>query len=629
MQRNRLSRVIFIIIGAMLLFMSYLQYAISQTTESIKTLEVTKAQEFAGKIERYLKTEIKGDSLVAYLDAHPEKRHEIDKMLHAFLTKEFRYIFLLTKDKEGYYRFLLDASIDEPVPYRSIFFPNSDVYDQVYRSGIAKVTKQKEHTEGIWLSLLYPIKKANKTQMLMVVDLSEAYSENLNRLNDPLIRIVKYMQFFLLLSILLLIYLMYNYTRMQKALMTDRLTAAKSKYFLNDFFGKHTLDAYNMIMIDIDEFKSINARFGYEEGDRVLREFSKTVQEHLPNNAFLVRNGGTEFLVVIPKNTVQIVSFSQNLFKLLKEKVYVVENEPLHITVSMSVMDVPEGTSSLQKAERVLDARMLEVKNLGKNSILFVGKHDVLNRTYSLEQVRYMLDAEQLICLYQPIIDNQTEKAVRFEVLARLIDKEYPDKYVTPDQFMDVIKGTSQYLKMSKLVLREAFGTLQKYPDIYLSVNLDLNDLYNTEVMSMIMEELKANRLMADRLSFEILEEHEIKDYDRVVTIFKQLKMYGSKIAIDDFGSGYANYSHVLHLDIDTLKVDGSLIRELSAMPERTEILLRSIQTLARGFGCEIVAEFVSEQTIYERVKALGLDYSQGYYFGKPQPIEAYMASLK
>jgi diguanylate cyclase (GGDEF)-like protein len=629
MQKNHLNPLMIIIIGAMLLFVFYLQYTITQTTESIKTLEVTKAQEFAGKIERYLKNEIKSDSLVAYLDTHPDKRHEINKMLHAFLTNEFQYIFLLTKDKKGHYRFLLDASIDDPVSYRSIFFPNSDVFDQVYRTGKAKIIKQEKETKDIWLSLVYPIQQHHRTQMLMVIDLSKAYSDNLTKLNDPLIRIVKLMQLFLILSILLLAYLMYTYTRLQRALKVDTLTSAKSKYFLHEFFSKHTLGQYNLIMIDIDEFKSINARFGYEMGDVLLKQFSQTVKEKLPKGAYLIRNGGTEFLVVIPKDTVHIVSFAQDLFALLKEKTYLIGNEPVKVTVSMSVMDVPGESFSLQKVERILDERLLEVKNLGKNSILFVGKHDVLNRIYTLDQIRNMLDNKQLVCLYQPVVDNKTKKAVRFEVLVRLIDKSQEDQYVTPAQFMDVIKGTSQYLKMSKLVLKEAFKTLRNYPELYLSVNLDLNDLYNTEVMSMIMEELKSNRSLANRLNFEILEEHEIKDYDRVVSIFSQLKMYGSEIAIDDFGSGYANYSHVLHLDIDTLKVDGSLIKELSSMPERAEVLLRSIQTLAQGFGCGVVAEFVSDENIYERVKALGFEYSQGYYFGKPEPIEHYMASLK
>jgi len=628
-QKNRINYVIFVIIGAMLLFVFYLQYTISETTESIKTLEVTKAKEFAGKIERYLKSEVSGDSLVAYLDTHPEKRHEINKMLHAFLTKEFQYIFLLTRDAKGHYRFLLDASIDDPVAYRSIFFPNSDVFDRVYRTGNPEIIKQKKETKDIWLSLIYPIRKAQKIEMLMVVDLSKAYSENLNSLNDPLVRIVKLMQLFLLLSIFLLAYLMYSYNRLQRLHQVDTLTGAKTKYFLHEFFNMHKLDAYTLILVDIDEFKSINARFGYDAGDTLLKQFVQTVQSQLPEGGYIIRNGGTEFLIILPKNAIDTVSFSKHLFALLREKRYLVGNEPVQTTVSMSVMEMPTESYSLQKAERVLDECMLEVKNLGKNRLEFVGKSDLSSRAYTLDQIRAMLNKKQLVCLYQPVVENQTGRTVHYETLVRLVDKESPEHYVTPAQFMNLIKGTSQYLKMSKLVLKEAFKTLRDYPDISLSVNLDLNDLYNAEVMQMITEQLTENRTIANRLSFEILEEHEIKDYDRVTSIFNQLKVYGSKIAIDDFGSGYANYTHVLHLDIDTLKVDGSLIRELSSMPERAEILLRSIQTLAHGFGCELVAEFVSDKEIYERVKALGFEYSQGYYFGKPQPIEHYIRTSK
>ena len=277
----------------------------------------------------------------------------------------------------------------------------------------------------------------------------------------------------------------------------------------------------------------------------------------------------------------------------------------------------------------MLDERMLEIKNLGKNGLRFIRGNKEESGYFTLDQVRTMLEAEKLLCLYQPVVDTKTGKTVRYEALVRLIDPENPDVLIAPGQFMDIIKGTSQYLKLSKQVLKEVFGTLQAYPNLHVSVNLDLNDLYNDEVMTMIRTELKNHASIAHRLSFEILEEHEIKDYTRVQTIFKQLKMYGSQIAIDDFGSGFANYNHVLHLDIDVLKVDGSLIRELLEKPERTEKLLHSIKVLADSFGYALVAEFVSEERIYRYIKDIGFEYAQGYYLGKPEPIEYYEGSLK
>ncbi len=627
-QSNRTNIYILVIIGAMLLFVFYLQHTISENTQKLKALEVEKAREFAGKIERYMKTEVKGNALLNALQSDREKRKELNRVLHAFLTKEFQYIFLLTKDKEGHYRFVLDASLEDPVAYNTLFFPNNPAFDEVYRTGKPRIVKEKKSMDEIWLSLLYPIRSQGKTQMLMVIDLSKAYSKNISSFNAPLIHIAKMMQGFLLLSILFMGYLMFSYNRLQKQLYHDPLTGAYSKYFLNTFFDSNKLDKYDLMMIDIDEFKSVNARFGYDAGDNVLQSFVSTVMEILPKDAKLVRNGGTEFLLIIPKEG-KIETIAHALFNILKRKKYLFENEVFTLTVSMSVLETPNGMYSLQKAERMLDERMLEIKNLGKNGLRFIRSNKEESGYFTLDQVRTMLEAEKLLCLYQPVVDTKTGKTVRYEALVRLIDPENPDVLIAPGQFMDIIKGTSQYLKLSKQVLKEVFGTLQAYPNLHVSVNLDLNDLYNDEVMTMITTELKNHASIAHRLSFEILEEHEIKDYTRVQTIFKQLKMYGSQIAIDDFGSGFANYNHVLHLDIDVLKVDGSLIRELLEKPERTEKLLHSIKVLADSFGYALVAEFVSEERIYRYIKDIGFEYAQGYYLGKPEPIEYYEGSLK
>ena len=197
---------------------------------------------------------------------------------------------------------------------------------------------------------------------------------------------------------------------------------------------------------------------------------------------------------------------------------------------------------------------------------------------------------------------------------------------ILPFHFMNVIKGTSQYIKMSKLVFQHVFATLEKYPEIELSVNVDLNDLYHIDMMTLITEYLVKHQADASRLTFEIIEENEIQDYDRVSAIFQTLREYGSKIAIDDFGSGYANYKYLMCLDIDILKIDGSLIQELHSHEEHAMLVLDSLKNLADTFGYMLVAEFVSNEEIYKKVKHLGIGYSQGMYLGEPRPINEYLS---
>ena len=182
---------------------------------------------------------------------------------------------------------------------------------------------------------------------------------------------------------------------------------------------------------------------------------------------------------------------------------------------------------------------------------------------------------------------------------------------------------------MSKLVLNNVFKTLNRYPDIEVYVNVDLHDLKNPDMMKLISDNFYKNSDIANRLTFEILEDNEVKDYKKVQYIIQQLKAYGSKVALDDFGSGYTNYIYLIELDIDVLKIDGSLIQKLQTSPERAELVLKSIQLLAAELNVSLVAEFVSDEHIYNVVKDLGIAYAQGYYLSEPKRIETHIMQRK
>jgi len=627
MKQQYLNRFIFFLMTLLVVFAIYLQYTIVESTDRLKNVEIKKSEQYAQKIAKYLQSRIPTDDIEEALAKDPKLRHELNTVLQTFLTQQYRYIFLLKKDAKGHYRFLLDGSKEDPEAFKAIFFPKSDLFEEVCKSHKMQIVRQQEGVEKIWLSLVYPIVKHNHTQALLVLDLSESYGKYLNDFNLPLMSVVEMMQMFLFGSLFLLAFIVYRYNKFRKNILVDKLTTAHTKLYLEEFFNRHKVDRFNAILLDIDEFKQINTKYGYRSGDDVLKEFVKTLYDVVSAfNAKVIRTSGAEFFIVVPKDQIEIDNLAKKLFETLKEKRYLIDNEVTSLTVSMSAIEIPEGISSIQNILRLLDEKLLEIKSKGKNSLGILGSKHLSEIQYgNMDYIKEALEEERLLCLYQPIFNTDKKEIVKYEALVRLIDKDDAAKLISPFHFMKVIKGTSQYIKMSKLVLKEVFHTLKVYPDIELSVNLDLDDLYNSDMMTLITENLYQYREIANRLTFEILEEKEIYDYDKVSLIFQQLKAYGSKIAIDDFGSGYANYSYLIRLDIDILKIDGSLIRELSAVPERTKVILASIKELALKFEYDLVAEFVSDEMIYEMMKELGIEYSQGYYLGEPKPIEEYI----
>ena len=625
MKKQYFDKFIFFLIVLLIIFALFLQVATVKSTEKLKNEEIKKTGQYASKIAKLIQLRT-GNNIDEALKDDPQFRQHLNEALQAFLTKQYQYIFVLKKDAKGNYRFLLDGSEEEPEEYKTIFFPKSKLFNRVYVTQKMQIIEQHEGVEQVWLSLVYPIVNDNKTEALLVLDLSESYGEHLNNFNSPLMVVVWMMQTFLLLSLFLFIFLAYRYYKIRKELIIDDLTSVYKKQYLQEFFNKNRIDNYNIMLVDIDEFTRINQQFGYESGDIILQQFAKTLLSTLSTDSFVVRIGGTEFLVVLPKKEGKVEEQAQKVFDILKEKKYLIGNEVQYLTVSMSAMCVPKETMLIQNIERLLDEKLLEVKSKGKNGLAILSVEQLNEVRYSnIDYIREALEEERLICLYQPIHETQTKKIVKYEALVRLVDKEDPEKLISPFSFMKVIRGTSQYIKMSKLVLREVFITLHTYKDVEISVNLDLDDLDNADMMKLITENLYENRAIANRLTFEILEEHEIEDYGKVMFYLQQLKAFGSKVALDDFGSGYASYSYLIRLDIDILKIDGSIIRELHTTPERAKEVLKSIQKLAEIFQYEVVAEFVSHEDIYDILKELDIQYVQGYYLGEPKPIEAYL----
>ena len=616
------NKYIIAIMGLLILSMVYLEFSIGKSTENLKQEQISESEQHAEKIAQYIQSETDG-SLVPYLETHAEKRDRLNKVLHTFLTDEFQYIFLLHKDKKGHYRFLLDGTLEDPVEYNTIFFPKSKRFNSVYNTQEPQIIKQSGGVEQIWLSLLHPIVEQGKTEALLVIDLSESHGESLSNFNSPILYLVRWMQLFLVISFVFLLYISYNFHKLRKSILIDPVTSTYTKIYLQEFFDTREVNQYNAMLIDIDEFRRVNTKYGHQSGDTVLKMFAKELSTLLPKTSYLIRGKGSEFFVIVAKEGTNLEELAKKVFKRLTQKRYLIDNETISLTLSMSAIVIPEEVDSLFDIQRSLDEKLFEIKSRGKNGLGIIGNVNGNELKYkNLDYIKDALEEERLVCLYQPIVNTKTKEIIKYEALVRLVDKDDPGKLISPYFFLDIIKGTTQYIKMSRLVLQEVFTVLEKYPNIQISFNLDLDDLYNAEMMNVITKKLSRYKGIANRLTFEILENQEIKDYDEVAVIFQQLKTFGSKIAMDDFGSGYASYAYLIKLDIDILKIDGTLIQELLHSPERTKMMLTSVNDLAKRFQYEVVAEFVSSKEIYDMVSELDIEYSQGYYLGEPKPLD-------
>lgn len=180
-------------------------------------------------------------------------------------------------------------------------------------------------------------------------------------------------------------------------------------------------------------------------------------------------------------------------------------------------------------------------------------------------------------------------------------------------------KKTKLYSHITQEVIHQACNTFKDREEAF-SINLSIDDIKDSNTVQEIIKTIiKTNT--ASRIIFEILESEGIENYEEVVNFITQIKALGAKIAIDDFGTGYSNFEHILKLNVDYIKIDGSLIKGIQ-QDKKHKIIVETIVDFAKKVGSKTIAEFVSDEEIFKNIKEIGVDFSQGYFTGKPSLLD-------
>jgi EAL domain-containing protein (putative c-di-GMP-specific phosphodiesterase class I) len=180
---------------------------------------------------------------------------------------------------------------------------------------------------------------------------------------------------------------------------------------------------------------------------------------------------------------------------------------------------------------------------------------------------------------------------------------------------LEVAKKAKLYSHLTRIMIEKSFEVFQENSYEF-SINLSVDDILDPKTVQFIFEKLE-NQEIAKRVIFEILESEGFENFEEVQEFIQQIKLRGGRIAIDDFGSGYSNFAYILHLQVDFLKIDASLIKNINT-DTNSRIIVETIVAFAQKLGIKTIAEFVHSKEVYEIVKEIGIDYSQGYYFHEP-----------
>jgi diguanylate cyclase (GGDEF)-like protein len=379
---------------------------------------------------------------------------------------------------------------------------------------------------------------------------------------------------------------------------------------------------FSIVLIDIDDFKLINDVYGRQTADMVLKEFS----ERLKNSLLMdipARFEGDSFMVLLPDLSKDIARVTvKRLINILFSEPIKIEDKEIPISVSAVVLSYPQDGTSEEELITYAEYLMREAKRKGKGIVL--SSEESPHKFSVVKEVERSvvgsLEKSSVTPFYQEIIDLKDMSLFGFEVLMRM---KFNGRFLSAGEFVDVAERIGAMQKLDFLLIERVFENYKlfenKFP-LFIFINMVPDNL--TE------EFAEKVRALADKYSvpttnviFEITERKAIEDIMRVVSFVRNLKDEGFRFAIDDFGSGYSSFYYLKYLPVDFLKIDGEFIKTLPNSPT-DRVFIEGIVSVAKKMGIKTIAEFVENEEVLEVVRDLGIDYAQGYYFGKPEPLE-------
>ncbi|WP_457750078.1 EAL domain-containing protein [Sulfurimonas sp.] len=619
----KIYAIIFLSIIAAIIYMYFsLEKTKTELTSNINTLFISQAKEVSNNIKHIIQGH-NHQNLYKTLQNNLAHKKHFEEVLSVLTTDTFKYVYILYRDKKGNYRFLADGSKKDRGEFDEKLNVDTKAWDKTYTTQQPQLLYQS-HLNGLWMSYLNPVVMDNKTQAIIAIDFSTRVPQNIASAMKPLHNIFLYIFIAILSMLLILLYQTYLNFRTKKDSITDQLTQAYNRVYLRDLLKNINIAHYQIIMLDIDHFKSVNDTYGHNIGDFILKDIAKIVHQEIRSNDIFVRFGGEEFLIFIHNKTNEAKlarKIAQRIRKKVQDTTFTYEDLSIKTTLSIGVNTFPDRFKNISDAIKYADEMLYIAKKTGRNKVISKSKKNQsiqkqIKDKLHINDIKGAIEDGLIVCQFQAIFDAKTEKISKYEALVRLKNR-HNDSLIYPNDFLPQIMHTSIYTQMTKAILDIVFQKIKEYK-INISINLNFSDILDDSIYSIILDEIQQNKEFASWLIIELLEYEKIEIDASFRKKIKKLKSYGVKIAIDDFGTGFANYSVFEAIDIDIIKIDASLIKNIDNSSTAKNIVA-SIVSLTNKLNITTVAEFVHSKAVLDITKTLGVTDCQGFYLAKPE----------
>ncbi|MDR3540259.1 MAG: EAL domain-containing protein [Desulfosporosinus sp.] len=409
----------------------------------------------------------------------------------------------------------------------------------------------------------------------------------------------------------------------------DALTGLPNRLFFNEHLRQALKQArlkrgtLAVLFLDLDRFKLINDTMGHNVGDLLLKAGSERLNKALREGDKIARQGGDEFLVLLPDvNQEEASTITRRILDVFL-KPFVLDGNEVFISTSIGVSLYPINAGDLETLVKQADTAMYRAKELGRNKYQFFTS-DLISKAQerlSLENsLRKASERNEFILYYQPQVNFESGKIVGLEALIRWNSAD--QGIVSPAAFIPIAEETGLIVSIGEWVLRTACAQnvlwqKQGYPFLRMAVNISARQLLEPDFIELVAQILRETGMESQWLELEITESIAMEKGESSVEMLNIIKKLGVRISIDDFGTGFSSLNYLRQLPVDTLKIDQSFVKDICA-DANGEAVITTIILLAQNLRLKVIAEGVETQTQWSFLKDKRCDEMQGYFFSKP-----------
>jgi diguanylate cyclase (GGDEF)-like protein len=420
----------------------------------------------------------------------------------------------------------------------------------------------------------------------------------------------------------------------------DSLTGLPNRTLFNDRMAQLSAmslrhkKSFGLLFVDLDRFKEVNDSLGHQVGDTLLREVAKRLQSGVRQEDTVARMGGDEFVVLLPG--IDVAGARAVAAKLLESLHQpVVLDQGIHYVpmASVGLAMYPHDGDTPDLLMRSADMAMYQAKVDGRNQVAeyVVAMSDATDRAFAIQtDLAQGIEQNQLCVYFQPLCRLSDGALVGAEALVRW--QRPGHGLVMPGEFIGVAEKSGLLVALDRWVMNHAVWQLGEWvrrglwqAGWRLSVNQNVADLQQSDVVEMLLQTLQTHRVSAQAIELEITEDGLMEPSQQIVDNLQHLLEAGVTLAIDDFGTGYSSLAYLRHLPVSVIKVDKHFVQGM-LLQDSDAVLVQTIVDMAHNLNHAVVAEGIESVEQRDRLKAMGAELGQGYLFGRPAPAAEFAA---